>query len=725
MTENIEYKQLDSRKAYLVQLLEDDTGEREKDKLNKALEILHTHCSEMHNTDGSLFEQHPIEVAISVVEDLGLGYKSVLVALLHILPNHCDFDLKKIENLFGKEVSGLIDEFLRISSIRIDKPSLYSDNFRNLLLSLVQDIRVILIKLIDRVHMMRTLSGVEEKTRKKISNETYHLYAPLAHRLGLYRMKTELEDNAMRHTHTVVYQDIRRKLKETQDERERYIQEFIEPIQHAIKSQGFDFEIKGRSKSVFSIWQKMKKQNVDFEQVYDVFAIRIILNNTIENEKADCWKVYSILTNKYTPNPTRLRDWVTVPKASSGYESLHTTVKGPANRWVEVQIRTRRMDDIAEKGQAAHWKYKEGSTKESSDEDKLKAIREILEQTTAAELEEGEDGKIDLYKDTIFVFTPDYDLKKLQAGSTVLDFAYHIHSKVGEKCTGAIINDKNVPIRYELQNGDMVKVLTSKNQKPAPDWLNYVKSSRTRLKIKRSLRKMNYPNVDAGKAILMRKLNQLKMSFSDELVNKLMKSFKVKTSQDLFEGIGNQDFDISSLKDILQEEPEENRPLPPKETVAKQKEINTGQDVLLIDNESINDYKLANCCKPVFGDDIFGFVTVGEGVKIHRTNCPNARQLREKYSYRIIEARWYNPDEQAEYLSELKITGEDKLGMVNRITDVVSGEIRVNMQSINFSSSGGVFTGYLVVHVTNNSVLDTLVNKLRKVPDIDRVIRIK
>lgn len=725
MTENIEYKQLESRKAYLLQLLEDDTGAGEKDKLNKALEILHTHCSEMHHTDGSLFEQHPIEVAISVVEDLGLGYKSVLVALLHVLPNHCDFDLKKIEKLFGKEVSGLIDEFLRISSIRIDKPSLYSDNFRNLLLSLVQDIRVILIKLIDRVHMMRTLSGVEEKTRNKISNETYHLYAPLAHRLGLYRMKTELEDNAMRHTHTAIYQDIQRKLKETQDERERYIQEFIEPIQHAIKSQGFDFEIKGRSKSVFSIWQKMKKQNVDFEQVYDVFAIRIILNNTIENEKADCWKVYSILTNKYTPNPTRLRDWVTVPKASSGYESLHTTVKGPANRWVEVQIRTRRMDDIAEKGQAAHWKYKEGSTKESSDEDKLKAIREILEQTTAAELEEGEDGKIDLYKDTIFVFTPDYDLKKLQAGSTVLDFAYHIHSKVGEKCTGAIINDKNVPIKYELQNGDMVKVLTSKNQKPAPDWLNYVKSSRTRLKIKRSLRKMNYPNVDAGKAILMRKLNQLKMSFSDELVNKLMKSFKVKTSQDLFEGIGNQNFDISSLKDILQEEPEENRPLPPKETVAKQKEINTGQDVLLIDNESINDYKLANCCKPVFGDDIFGFVTVGEGVKIHRTNCPNARQLREKYSYRIIEARWYNPDEQAEYLSELKITGEDKLGMVNRITDVVSGEIRVNMQSINFSSSGGVFTGYLVVHVTNNSVLDTLVNKLRKVPDIDRVIRIR
>ena len=725
MTENIEYKQLESRKAYLLQLLEDDTGAGEKDKLNKALEILHTHCSEMHHTDGSLFEQHPIEVAISVVEDLGLGYKSVLVALLHVLPNHCDFDLKKIEKLFGKEVSGLIDEFLRISSIRIDKPSLYSDNFRNLLLSLVQDIRVILIKLIDRVHMMRTLSGVEEKTRNKISNETYHLYAPLAHRLGLYRMKTELEDNAMRHTHTAIYQDIQRKLKETQDERERYIQEFIEPIQHAIKSQGFDFEIKGRSKSVFSIWQKMKKQNVDFEQVYDVFAIRIILNNTIENEKADCWKVYSILTNKYTPNPTRLRDWVTVPKASSGYESLHTTVKGPANRWVEVQIRTRRMDDIAEKGQAAHWKYKEGSTKESSDEDKLKAIREILEQTTAAELEEGEDGKIDLYKDTIFVFTPDYDLKKLQAGSTVLDFAYHIHSKVGEKCTGAIINDKNVPIRYELQNGDMVKVLTSKNQKPAPDWLNYVKSSRTRLKIKRSLRKMNYPNVDAGKAILMRKLNQLKMSFSDELVNKLMKSFKVKTSQDLFEGIGNQNFDISSLKDILQEEPEENRPLPPKETVAKQKEINTGQDVLLIDNESINDYKLANCCKPVFGDDIFGFVTVGEGVKIHRTNCPNARQLREKYSYRIIEARWYNPDEQAEYLPELKITGEDKLGMVNRITDVVSGEIRVNMQSINFSSSGGVFTGYLVVHVTNNSVLDTLVNKLRKVPDIDRVIRIR
>ncbi|MGM0567367.1 MAG: RelA/SpoT family protein [Bacteroidota bacterium] len=725
MIENIENTRLESRKAYLLQLLADETGPGEKEKLNKALEILHTHCGEMQHTDDSLFERHPVEVAISVVEDLGLGYNSVLVALLHILPNHCDFELKDIEKHFGKEVAGLIEEFLRISSIRIDKPSLYSDNFRNLLLSLVKDIRVILIKLIDRVHMMRTLGGVEEKARKKISNETFYLYAPLAHRLGLYRMKTELEDNAMKHTHPEIYQDIQRKLKETKDEREKYIQEFIEPIQHAIKSQGFDFEIKGRSKSVFSIWQKMKKQNVDFEQVYDVFAIRIILNNTIENEKADCWKVYSILTDKYTPNPTRLRDWVTVPKATSGYESLHTTVKGPANRWVEVQIRTRRMDDIAEKGQAAHWKYKEGSARKSSDEEKLKTIREILEQTTAAELEEGGDGKIDLYKDTIFVFTPDYDLKKLQAGSTVLDFAYHIHSKVGEKCTGAIINNKNVPIRYELQNGDMVKVLTSKNQKPAPDWVNYVISNRTRTKIKRSLRQMNYQHADAGKAILMRKLNQLKMTYSDEAVNKLIQHFKVKTSQDLYEGIGNQDFDVSSLKDILQEEPPEAKPVLPKTTVAKQTEINTGQDVLLIDNESINDYKLANCCKPVFGDDIFGFVTVGEGVKIHRTNCPNARQLKEKYSYRIIEARWYNPDDQAEYLSELKITGADKLGMVSRITDVVSGEIRVNMQSINFSSSGGVFTGYLVVHVTTSKVLDTLINKLRKMPDIDRVIRIR
>jgi len=709
----------------LLKLLADEAGRGEVDNLSKALEILHRYCGEMRHTDGSLFERHPVEVAISVVEDLGLGYKSVLVALLHVLPNHCDFELKDIQKHFGEEVAGLIEEFIRISSIRIDKPSLYSDNFRNLLLSLVKDIRVILIKLIDRVHMMRTLEGVDENIRKKISNETFYLYAPLAHRLGLYRMKTELEDNAMKHTHPEIYQDIQRKLKETKDEREKYIQEFIEPIQQAIKSQGFDFEIKGRSKSVFSIWQKMKKQNVDFEQVYDVFAIRIILNNIIESEKADCWKVYSILTDKYMPNPTRLRDWVTVPKASSGYESLHTTVKGPGNRWLEVQIRTRRMDDIAEKGQAAHWKYKEGSSKSTSDEDKLKAIREILEQTTAAELEEGGDGKIDLYKDTIFVFTPDYDLKKLQAGSTVLDFAYHIHSKVGEKCTGAIINNKNVPIRYELQNGDMVKVQTSKNQKPAADWLNYVKSNRTRTKIKRSLRQMNYQHADAGKAILIRKLNQLKIPFSDEVVSKLIKHFKVKTSQDLYEGIGNQDFDISSLKEILQDEPAESKPLPAKETSSNQTGINTGQDVLLIDNESINDYKLANCCKPVFGDDIFGFVTVNEGVKIHRTSCPNARQLKEKYSYRIIDARWYKPAEQAEYLSELKITGADKLGMVNRITDVVSGEIRVNMQSINFNSEGGVFTGYLVVHVTNSRVLDILVNKLRKVPEIDRVTRIR
>lgn len=715
---------LAARQEYLLSLI--PPGDTNYEKIREAFALLASSCGDKHHADGTLLAKHPVEVAISVVEELGLGSKSVLAALLHILPHQCNVPVTSIEQQFGKEVAKLIQGFLTISDIRIEKPSLYSDNFRNLLLSLVKDIRIILIKLIDRMHMMRTLDGVDEKTKRKVCDETFYLYAPLAHRLGLYRMKTELEDNAMKHTHPEMFTTITRKLRESKNAREKYIERFIQPVKEELKAQGFEFEIKGRSKSVHSIWQKMKKQRVSFDQVYDVFAIRIILDNIIESEKADCWRVYSILTNKYLPNPRRLRDWVTVPKQPTGYESLHTTVQGPGDRWVEIQIRTRRMDDIAEKGPAAHWKYKEGATHTSYDEERLKAIREILEQTSATELEEGNDARIDLYQNTIFVFTPESDLKKFPAGSTVLDFAYHVHTKVGEQCTGAIVNNKNVPIRYELKNGDTVKILISKNQRPSEDWVNYVKSNRTKVKIRRSLRQMKYQHTDAGKAILQRKLNHLKITFSDEVVNTLLKHFKAKTSQDLYEGIGSQDFDISSLRTILYGDKEAAKPAAESQSPDTAKStISSDQEVLLVNNESINDYKMANCCKPVFGDDIFGFVTVNEGVKIHRTSCPNARQLKEKYSYRIIEAAWYKPAESNEYTAELKITGADKLGLVNRITDVISGEVRVNMQSINFNSEKGTFTGRLVVHVLNRQVLDALTHKLRKVQGVDRVQRIR
>jgi GTP pyrophosphokinase len=715
---------LTARQEYLLSLIPPDDTNYEK--IREAFALLASSCGDKRHADATLPTRHSVEVAISVVEELGLGSKSVLASLLHALPHQCDVSVISIEQQFGKEVAALTEGFQTISGIRIEKPSLYSDNFRNLLLSLVKDIRIILIKLIDRMHMMRSLDGVDDKTKKKLCDETFYLYAPLAHRLGLYRMKMELEDNAMKHAYPEVFRSITRKLSESKKEREDYIAEFITPVKADLQAQGFVFEIKGRSKSVFSIWQKMRKQNVNFGQVYDVFAIRIIIENTIEDEKADCWKVYSILTNRYIPNPKRLRDWVTVPKQGTGYESLHTTVQGPAGRWVEVQIRTRRMDNIAEKGQAAHWKYKEGPAKASSDEERLKVIRELLEQTSVKDLDEGDDARIDLYRDTIFVFTPDSDLKKLPAGSTVLDFAYHVHSRVGEQCTGAIVNGRNVPIRYELKNGDTVKILTSKNQTPSEDWVNYVKSNRTRVKIRRSLRQKQYSHTDAGKAILLRKLNQLKIQFEDEVVNNLLKHFKVKTSQDLYEGIGSQDFNISNLRTILAKESKTDKPveeyLQPEPVKSS---ISSGQEVLLVDNESLNDYKMANCCKPVFGDDIFGFVTINEGVKIHRTNCPNARQLKEKYSYRIIEAQWYNPAAKSDYQAELRITGADKLGLVNRITDIISGEVRVNMQSINFTSNKGMFTGRLIVHIRDNQVLDALTYKLRKVPGVDRVHRIR
>lgn len=717
---------LERRKNYLIALLQlnDDSGEVRK--INQALSYALAKCPEARHSDNTLLAKHAVEVGITVVEELGLGVNTVVAALLHIVVLNCEYDADEIQKKFGATVRELLEGFKKISRIKVDKPSLYSDNFRNLLLSLVTDIRVILLKLIDRVHMMRSLQGVDEETQKKVCEETFYLYAPLAHRLGLYKLKTELEDNAMKYTYPEMFISITKSLRETKRAREAYIREFIQPLNAELKSHGFKFETKGRSKSIYSIWQKMQKQKVKFDQVYDVFAIRIILDNIIEDEKTDCWSVYSIITNKYEPNPKRLRDWVSVPKKPTGYESLHTTVLGPRKRWVEVQIRTRRMDNVAEKGHAAHWKYKEGS-KGTSDEERLKNIREILERPESAELEQSDDARIDLYKDTIFVFTPDGELKKLQAGSTVLDFAYQVHSRVGEQCTGAIVDDKNVPIRYELKNGETVKIITSKNQKPAPDWINYVKSNRTKTKIRRSLRQMQLQHTDAGKATLKRKLNQIKTPFNDEVVNHLLKHFKVKTSQDLYEGIGNQQFDISGLRDILNPETEGEKPVSEEIPVktSEKSHISSGSEVLLIDNESINDYKMANCCKPIFGDEIFGFVTVGDGVKIHRVNCPNAKQLREKYSYRIIEAKWYEASEASEYLSELKITGEDQLGMVNKITDVISSEVRANMQSINFSSNKGVFTGYVSIHVKDNKVLDSLVYRLRKMPGVEQVLRIR
>lgn len=728
MIAEAEHRKIEARYQKLLAELAPVASQGEIEKVKEAYHMLYSHCGEKRRSDNQLYITHPLEVAYLLIDQIGLGTTSVIAALLHNIPYQCNVPIEEIEKRFGSTVTLIIKEFRQISDIHIEKPSLYSENFRNLLLSLAQDIRVILLKLADRVHVMRTAESADKKTRQMISEETFYLYAPLAHRLGLYNLKTELEENAMKAVYPEIYEEIERKLRETKEARSQYIREFIKPIDQELKKYGFDFEIKGRSKSIHSIWQKMKNQNVDFDQVYDVFAIRIILNNTIEDEKADCWRVYSFITNKYEPNPMRLRDWVSVPKKSTGYESLHTTVKGPRDRWVEVQIRTRRMDENAEKGHAAHWKYKEGGGKDTNEE-RLKAIREMLEQVDPSELDKSEQTKIDLYKDTIFVFTPQNELKKLQMGSTVLDFAYQVHTKVGDKCMGAIVNDKNVPIRHELKNGDKVKILTSSNQKPSPDWVNYVKSNRTKNKIRRALRKIHYKDVDEGKAILVRKLSQLKMEFTDKIVKDLILHYKLNSAQDLYQGIGSREIDISDLKKILAKESSTGQKAPTEQKQKKQEPkrsspSKTKENVLLIDGEEIEDYKMANCCKPVFGDDIFGFVTVNEGIKIHRTNCPNAKQLKEKYGYRIIDAKWYKPDEESAYLSELRITGKDELGVVNNISEVISNDLHVNMQSVSFNSNKGSFIGNIKVFVKDTKDLDALVHKLLKVKGVDKVSRI-
>lgn len=666
--------------------------------------------------------QKAVKMAIMAVEVLGLGLSSVMAAFYAKFVSEGVVKPEEVLEKSGTEVAGIVAGFVRISGIHVEKPSLYSDNFRSLLLTLAGDIRVVLLKLLDKVLVMREIGQAPEKDQLRAAEETFYLYAPLAHRLGMYHLKTELEDNAMRITDPDMFVFIENKLKESKESREKYIRTFIQPVKKSLEEYGYQVEIKGRSKSVYSIWQKMKRQQVPFEKVYDVFAIRIILENQIEGEKEDCWRVYSIITDKYKPDPRRMRDWVSSPKKSTGYESLHATVMGPQNRYVEVQIRTRRMDNDAEKGQAAHWKYKEGVV-QSNDEQRLHQLRATIENMGSNDWEQQADTRIKQVSDSIFVFTPDGDLNRLSPGSTVLDFAYRVHSRIGETCTGAIVNGKHVSIKQELFNGDTVKILTSSTQKPNSDWIKFVNSKRTQAKIRRSLRKLMYKNVEEGKERFYRKLNQLKISSTDVAVNKLLKYYKYNTAQDLYQAIGSDYIDLTELKKILTEEDHPQRePGPEKDLKSPpDRDKQVKGDVLLVGNENLGNYKLAQCCKPVFGDSIFAFVTVGQGIKIHRTSCPNARQLREKYPYRIMEARWYDPDEEPAYLAELRISGDDQLGVINQISEVISQDLKVNMHSISFKSKDKRFSGSLKIYVKEKQSLDGIFHKIMKIKGVTKV----
>lgn len=683
---------------------------------------------DMRRKSGEPYIYHPLEVARIAVEEIGLGTTSVICALLHDVVEDTDITLDQIEKEFGNIVARIIDGLTKISGLynKSTNSSDQAENFRKMLLTLADDVRVILIKLADRLHNMRTLESMPKEKQLKIASETAYLFAPLAHRLGLYAVKSELEDLSLKYTEAEVYRDIARKLRETRSKRDRFIRDFIEPLSTEIEKTGLKFDIKGRPKSINSIWNKMKKQGIEFEEVYDLFAIRIILESNGESEKPDCWRVYSIITDIYQPNPNRLRDWVSTPKAN-GYESLHTTVMGPGGRWVEVQVRTRRMDEIAEKGFAAHWKYKDQTSDNAFDE-WLTRIREVLENPEPNALEFIDNFKLQLYAKDLFVFTPKGDLIKLQAGATALDFAFEIHTDIGMKCIGAKVNHKIVPLSYQLQNGDQVEILTSNIQKPKSDWLNFVTSAKAKSKIKQALKELKRENADLGKDILQRKLKQWKVNFSDETIQKIIGHFKLNSTLDLYYFIATEKIDLAQVKSILTK-PEK----PTTRNINRIDENNfeslvksnstKNEDMLIIDDKIGKiDYTLAQCCNPIPGDDIFGFVTVSEGIKIHRVSCPNAVQLLSKYGYRVVKAKWTRASE-VSFLAGIRITGLDDIGIISGISTVISTDLKVNMRSISVVSNDGMFEGDIMVYVHDTHHLDVLMRKLKEVRGVLKVSR--
>ncbi len=699
---------------------------KEKKLLRNAFMMLLDVHKDRIRPSGEPYFFHAIAVAKIVALELGLGYTTIVSTLLQDALMENGTTPENIEKEFGAEIRKIIEGLTTISLLRTDKVSLHAENFIRLLLSLADDARVILIKLADRLHYMRVLDSLQGSDKDKIAIETSKLYTPIAHRLGLYNIKTELEELSMRYAEPSIYHSIERKLEDSRAMLDAYIKEFSEPIEKELSAARLTFAIKGRIKSVFSIWNKMKTQNVEFDEVYDLFAIRIVLNSTLEHEKDDCWKAYSVVTNLYQPNPKRLRDWITTHK-ENGYESLHTTVVGPRNRWVEVQIRTQRMDENAEKGHAAHWLYKgvKGSGKKS---DWLDNIRAILEKPEANTLTE-EQLKIRAAEDSIFVFTPQGDLKKLPQGASVLDFAYEVHTGVGEKCTGARVNGLMVPIKHILRNGDKVEILTSKNQKPNLDWLNWVVSGRARNKIKRFLRVAEYSRSDEGREMLRRKLNQLDLTFNDAILNKIIQHYKLSEPVELFHLIAEDKIDLADIKDFLlapvRSIDEALKEKIQKKIAAKAAIGSPGADFLLIENNpEISDFNLAKCCQPVSGDQIFGFVTVGAGIKIHRADCPNALQMRSRYPYRVVAAKWVKKEEVTSFVATIRIAGQDRLGILNDITQAISQDQKLNLRGISVETSSGKFEGIIKVLAMDSRFLDSLLHRILKIPGVKKASRV-
>lgn len=698
--------------------------------IKKAFTISAEAHKDMRRKSGEPYIYHPLEVAQICIEEIGLGSTSIIAALLHDVVEDTDTTLDDIERLFGRKVTRIIDGLTKISGVFDQGSSQQAENFRKMLLTLSEDVRVILIKLADRLHNMRTLSSMPRDKQLKIANETIYIYAPLAHRLGLYIIKSELEDLYLKYTDRETYSDIANKINATRDIRGKFIRNFIKPLKDELNGQKFTYEIKGRPKSIHSILNKMRKQNVTFEEVYDLFAVRIIVDTEIENEKAACWQVYSVVTDHYQPNPDRLRDWISIPR-SNGYESLHTTVMSGKGQWVEVQIRTRRMDDIAEKGYAAHWKYKEN--KDGSGDQGLEMwigkVREILEQNDASAIEFVDDFRSNLFQEEVFAFTPKGDLITLPNGATALDFAFDIHSEVGAHCLGAKVNQKLVPLNYELKNGDQVEIITSKKQKPKEDWLKYVVTSKSKNNIKDSLREEKKSFAIEGKEVVKRKMKQLKLEFNQEVIEKLVAHFEAKTPTDLFYLVGKGKIDHSEIKKFKDTKIEE-----PAKRIGRVSDTKTFKDqlkqvrkedfdlLLIGEDMDVVDYQFARCCNPIQGDDVFGFVTVTEGIKIHRTNCPNAASLLSNYGYRIVKARWTSSQDNS-FLASLKIIGMDRMGLINDVSGIISSELKVNMSSMSINTEGGIFEGEIKLYVNDTSHLEHLIRNLEGVQGVFSVTR--
>jgi len=679
---------------------------------------------------GEPYITHPIEVALIVGKQMGLDATSVMCALMHDVVEDTEVGIDEIKDQFGEEVSSIIEGLTKISGV-VDissSGSIQALNFRKILLTIANDIRVILVKLADRLHNMRTLDSMKPEKQLKIASETLFLYAPLAHRLGFYNLKSELEDLGLKYTEPDAFTEISQKLKDTQAARSRYISDFIKPIKKSLDKAGLTYTIKGRPKHIYSIWNKMRKKNVAFEEVYDLFALRIILDSDPDLEKAESWRAYSIVTDHYTPNPERLKDFISNPKAN-GYESLHATVMGPKGRWVEVQIRSERMDEIAEMGLAAHWKYKEGEGDSALDE-WIKHVRELLQNPEGNAIEFLNNFKSALFEDEIYLFTPKGDLIMMPKGSTALDFAFNIHSQVGYECIGAKVNHKLLPLSYVLQSGDQIEIITSKKQKPNEDWLKIVVTSKAKGRIRAALKEEKRAIANDGKEILARKLKALKVKNSHDNLHEISNHFQLGSILDLHYEVAKKRIDLSLLKEFIVRG---DRLFAPKKEAYVSKGVSiespvkgnsgkTAQPLIMGDLSDSIEYNYAKCCSPIAGDNVFGFISIGEGVKIHRTNCPNAVNLMSKYGYRIVKVKWTN-DKELAFLSSILVTGLDDMGLVNKITKIISMDMNLNIQGLNIETVDGVFEGSISVYVNNTKELDHLISKIKKLNGITSVTR--